>query len=253
MYHVGKFDESKFVLPQNYEQHSNGYGCINFVDHAVGSVHMRFGICQLQGGGSLEPCVHANEKGIYILQGEVDMMRGKEAFRLVADDYAVIPCGVSQVFRNTGNQAARWLEILAPQPKPPDQWQDMFFTGEINWPREMIRPEMGDPRKRLLGHFERQRPMLAHGLGIQGLTVYHFITPEFGAHHFVMMRGEMALGGTCGLHDHPFEESYLVLSGEVEMEIEGKRYHLQAGRLRLDGSGNESCLLPYGGVPLSLD
>ena len=39
MYHVSKFDESRFAVPQGYESHSHGYERASLVDHTIGSVH----------------------------------------------------------------------------------------------------------------------------------------------------------------------------------------------------------------------
>ena len=60
---------------------------------------------------------------------------------------------------------------------------------------------------------------------------------------------EMAPGGTCGLHDDTFEESYLVLTGEVDMEIEGKTYHLRAGDVAWPGTGTRHAFFQKGDVP----
>jgi mannose-6-phosphate isomerase-like protein (cupin superfamily) len=245
MYSVGKFDESRFAVPHGFQQHSRGYGRVSLVDHSVGSVHTGFGICQLLPEGRVACCVQASEKGIYVLQGEIEMMRDKEAFRLAADDYALIPYGVSHAFRNAGNQPARWVEVQSPQPKPPGGWQDTIFVGDADWPAEIIRPAMGDPRIQRLGHFGGPRP----GLVMQGLTVYRFMDEEFGASLFYMMRGELAAGGTRGTHDHTVEESYFALSGEVDMEIEGKRYHLQAGDVAWTGVGTPHAFFNTGNVP----
>ena len=89
---------------------------------------MGVGICQMQPKGNMESCVHANEKGIYVLEGELEMKRGHEVFRLSVDDYALIPYGMSHALRNTGAKTARWFEMQAPQPKPPGGWQDTFFV-----------------------------------------------------------------------------------------------------------------------------
>lgn len=51
------------------------------------------------------------------------------------------------------------------------------------------------------------------------------------------MRGELAVGGSRGLHDHPIEESYLVFSGEADIEIEGERFRLRAGDVAWTGVG----------------
>ena len=245
MYHFMKLDKCIFAVPPGYQQHSQGYARVSLVDRSVGSVHTGLGICHLEPNGRVASCIQANEKGIYVLQGEIEMMRGKEAFRLGADDYALIPYGETQGFRNTGKQAARWMEIQAPQPKPPGGWQDTFFTGEVGWPKEIVKPDLADPRTRYLGHFQEGRARI----GIQGLTVYRFIEEEFGAHHFYMMRGELAIGGTVGTHDHTVEESYFVLSGEVDMEIERERYHLEPGDLAWTGVGISHAFCQRGGVP----
>jgi mannose-6-phosphate isomerase-like protein (cupin superfamily) len=245
MYHLGKFDESKFAVPPRYEQHSQGYTRVTLVDHTVGSVHTGLGICQLRPGGKVKTCIQANEKGFYVLAGEIEIMRGKEAFRLGPDDYGLIPYGEHQSFRNMGDKTARWIEVQSPQPKPPERWQDTFFIGELQWPKEIVRPEIGDPGTRFLGHFQESKA----GLGIQGLTVYRFMDQEFGAHHFFMMRGKLEVGGMRGTHDHTVEESYFVLSGEVDMEIEGKRHHLRPGDVAWTGVGTSHAFFHRGDVP----
>lgn len=237
MFHVGKVDESKFAVPQAYAQYSRGYERCTLVDRSVGSVHMGVGIRQLQPQGNIDPCVHANEKGIYILEGEVGMKRGSEAFRLAADDYAFVPYGTSHAFRNSGDKPVRWFEMQAPQPKPPGGWQDTFFVNDIDWSAPVSPPDLEDPRTRFLGHFKGQRPMIRDGAGIRGLTVHRFMEREFGAHHFFMMRGELAVGGVRGRHDHAVEEIYFVLSGESDIEIEGERYHLRPGDFAWTGVG----------------
>ena len=245
MYHFVKLDKCIFAVPPGYQQHSQGYTRVSLVDRSVGSVHTGLGICHLEPNGRVASFIQANEKGIYVLQGEIEMMRGKEAFRLGADDYALIPYGETQAFRNTGKQAARWMEIQTPQPKPPGGWQDTFFAGEVDWPREIGKPDLTDPRTRYLGHFQEGRARI----GIQGLTVYRFMEEAFGAHHFYMMRGELAIGGTVGTHDHTVEESYFVLSGEVDMEIEGEKYHLQPGDLAWTSVGTSHAFYQRGDAP----
>ena len=249
MYHFLKFAKFAFLVPPGYQQHSQGYTCASLVDHSVGSVHTGLRICHLEPDGWIDPCVQANEKGIYLLQGEIEILKGKEAFRLGTDDYALIPYGDTQAFRNTGNAAARWMEMQAPQPKPPGGWQDTFFTGKVDWPKNIIIPDLGDPRTRYLGHFQEGRARL----GINGLTVYRFIEEELGSRHFYMMRGELAVGGTVGTHDHPVEETYFTLSGEADMEIEGETIPSPTRGHGLDRRGRQPCLSPKRRRPLALD
>jgi mannose-6-phosphate isomerase-like protein (cupin superfamily) len=245
MYHLGKFDKSQFTIPSGYDQHSQGYAHVSLVDHSVGSVHMGLRICNLEPKGWVASCIHANEKGIYVIKGEIEIMRGKEAFRLGADEYALIPYGDTHAFRNVEKQPVCWMETQVPQPKPPGGWQDMFFIGEAEWPKETITPDLTDPRTRYFGHFQEGRARI----GNQGLTVYQFINQEFGAFHFQMMRGELAVGGVVGTHDHPIEESYFVLSGKADMEIEGNKYHLQPGDFAWTGVGTSHAFYQMGDIP----
>ena len=45
-------------------------------------------IGRLQPEGSVERCVNAYEKGIYVLAGELEMQVASESFRIGPDDYA---------------------------------------------------------------------------------------------------------------------------------------------------------------------
>lgn len=242
-------NQLKATVPHGYEKHSQGYQRFTLVDHSVSSVHMGVGICQLQPNGSVDFCVHANEEGIYVLEGDLEMKRDREAFRLSTDDYALVPYGAPHAYRNMGIKVARWFEVQAPQPKPPGGWQDTFFIGDADWPKEVVQPDLGDPRTRFLGHFKEEGGRSPSGIGTHGLTVYQFINREFGAQHFSLMRGVFAVGGTLGPHDHPIEEGYYALSGEMEFEIEGEIYHLRPGDAVWTGVGVSHTWHNVGNVP----
>jgi quercetin dioxygenase-like cupin family protein len=245
---VAKRNRQEAFVPHAFEKHSKGYQRFTLVGRSVGSVHQEIGICELQPNGSVDFCLHAFEEGIYVLDGEVELLRGREAFRLAADDYALVPYGVSHAYRNSGDKVARWFEVLAPQPKLPGGWQDTYFF-DVDWPKDVIKPDFADPRTRLLGHFKGQNARIVSTPDIHGLTVYQFINEEFGAQHFYLMRGEFEVGATYGRSDHPVEESFYALSGEIEMEIEGKTFHLQPGDAAWVGVGTIHAWKNSGNVP----
>jgi mannose-6-phosphate isomerase-like protein (cupin superfamily) len=249
LFYVGKVEESKFAVPHGYKQNSGGYARQSLVDRSVGSVHMGVGVCRLEARGHIDNCVHANEKGIYVLAGELEMKLGSGAFRLVENDYALVPFATSHALRNVGEKSARWFEMQAPQPKPPGTWQDTFFADDGEWPREIGRPDLEDPRTQFLGHFKGQKPMIRDGSGIRGLIVHRFMECEFGAQQFFMMRGELAAGGVRGRHDHAVEEVYLGLEGQADIEIEGTRYHLGAGDFAWTGVGTCHAFFQKGDAP----
>jgi mannose-6-phosphate isomerase-like protein (cupin superfamily) len=53
-----------------------------------------------------------------------------------------------------------------------------------------------------------------------------------------MFTVDYELGGAAQAHDHPFEETYFFLAGEIEAELDGKEYHLRAGDVVFAGVGS---------------
>ena len=66
-YHVGKFDSSRFAEPALYAAHCDGFERVSLINREVGSVHAEACISRLAPGGHIAACVHAFEKGIYLL------------------------------------------------------------------------------------------------------------------------------------------------------------------------------------------
>ncbi len=249
-FHVGKLDESAFAVPHGYAARSRGYERVSLIDRGIGSVHMGVGVCRLAADGRVETCVHANEKGIYLFQGEIELKRGDQVFRLTQDDYALIPTGVAHAYRNVSGKPARWFDMQAPQPKPPGKWQDTFFVADdAPWPDRAPATVSGDAAIAQAGHFVPRAPIINPNAGVSGLRVFRFMEKEFGAQCFYMMRGELAPGGVRGYHDHPVEESYLALEGEAIMSIEGEDFHLKAGDFAWTGVGACHAFKHVGNVP----
>ena len=246
---MGRVEESKFAVPQPYARDSRGYTRYTLVDRSVGSVHMGAAIGRLAAGGDIGSCVHAFEKGVYVLSGELELKLGPDSYRLTADDYALIPFATPHAFRNSGKQSAHWFEMQAPQPALPGRLQDTVFVDDSPWPVEVGAPELDDPRTRFLGRFKGERPMIRDAAGIRGLKVYRFMEREFGAQHFYMMRGELDVGGVRGRHDHAVEEVYLALSGEADIEIEGERHPLKPGDFAWTGVGTCHAFFQKGDTP----
>jgi len=245
LYFVGKFDASHFAMPEVYAGHARGFERTRLVDRASGSVHCEACIARLAPGGSIDNTVHAYEKGIYVFEGAIDMLRAGEAFRVPADGYALIPVATPYAICNRGSLPARWFEILAPQPKPQGAFCDTFFTGDVAWP-EII----SDTAPKGTGRFKPENPIPQQPPELQrGLTVYRFMERDFGATCFYMMRGEMAVGAYRTRHDHPIEEFYLGLSGQVIMDIEDKSFRLGAGDVAWTGVGTSHAFRQVGNEP----
>src|SRR5215469_7639345 len=112
MHHAGNYDKASLQLPSAYETHSQGYSRVTLVDHSVGSVHMGLGICKLDPGGTLDPHVHFYEEAFYILEGRVLGSIDGRNYQFGPGDYGIIQASVPHAWRGTGDQPARWLEML---------------------------------------------------------------------------------------------------------------------------------------------
>jgi mannose-6-phosphate isomerase-like protein (cupin superfamily) len=247
-YHVGKFDASLFAEPAPYAGRCEGFERVNLIDREAGSVHAEACISRLAPGGHVEACVHAFEKGIYVFEGEIEVLRDDECLRLSAEGYVLIPYATSHAIRNRGTRPARWFELLAPQPKHSGAFVDTFFTDNPAWPSAVADPARGPVKGAGLFKPENPNPQQAPALQ-QGLTVYRFMERNFGATCFFMMRGEMSVGAYRTRHDHPIEEFYLGLSGEVMMDIEDETFRLGPGDFAWTGVGASHAFRQVGDEP----
>ena len=129
MHHFGRFDERALAAHPIFEGHSQGYTTVPLVSRNTGSVHTGLSIDQLAPGGTIDPHVHAFEKGVYILRGNPILTINGESYRLRAGDYAAIKVGTPHSWR-AGDAPVRWLQMAAPQPKPPGAERDTFFLKD---------------------------------------------------------------------------------------------------------------------------
>lgn len=247
-YYVGKFDASRFTEPVLYAGHCDGFERVSLINREVGSVHAEACISRLAPGGHIAACVHAFEKGIYVFEGEIEVLRAGERLRLSADGYALIPYATPHAIRNRGTHTARWFELLSPQPKPSRAFADSFFTGNAAWPSACVDATQNPVKGAGLFKPENAIPQQSAALQ-QGLTVYRFMERNLGATCFFMMRGEMSVGAFRTRHDHPIEEFYLGLSGEAMMDIEAESFHLGPGDFAWTGVGTSHAFRQVGNEP----
>jgi quercetin dioxygenase-like cupin family protein len=247
MHHVANYDKSTFQVPPAHEKYSQGYSRVMLVDHTIaGAVHTGLGLCKLESQGTLNPHVHFYEEAFFILEGQVLARIDRHDYELGPGDYGIIPPAVSQAWRNVSDQPVRWLEMLSPQPKAPGQQErDTFFFRTETALSEGKPPDFRDPMTRYLGHFDdSQMPPYSQlqmegyrGSSISGISLKMLVDHILGAQHLTLFMVEFQPGGAGNIHDHPFEESYVLLSGEAEAILDGKTYHVKAGDYVWTGVG----------------
>jgi quercetin dioxygenase-like cupin family protein len=242
MHYYGRFDENAFRPHPIFEGHSDGYRSAALIDRGTGSVHTGLSINQLEPAGTIHPHVHSFEEGFYILSGEAIVTIGAVSYRLGAGDYAAVKVGTPSAWHGAGSTPVRWLQMAAPQPKPPGAERDTFFLTDRTVVSEAARLDPADPRGNLLGHFDAsQIPPVGERknvvAGLEGVFLKWMIDEDFGARHHRLLFIEYQPGVGIGLHDHTFEEAYFILSGEVEATLDGARYSLKPGDVVWTGVG----------------
>lgn len=245
---VGSVDESRLAVPSFYASHSRGYRRLELVDHTTSpsAVHLGLGLVDLAPAGHLMPVLHAFEKGFYVLSGSVVFASGGHAHLLRKDYYGVIPKATPYSYFNSGKEPVRILEVMAPQPKPPESgFNDTLFDTNGTLIREAGTPNLSDPRIKRIGRFEEsQLPDAGQiaGTGVRSSSIYgvsikEFIDRMLGAQHLSLFMVQFAPGGMGTQHDHPHEETYFLLSGKAEAVLDGKHYTVERGNYVWTGVG----------------
>jgi len=254
MHHFGRFDERALAAHPVFHGHSQGYSTVPLVSRSTGSVHTGLSIDQLAPGGTIDPLVHAFEKGVYILRGNPILTINGESYRLRSGDYAAIKVGTPHSWR-AGDAPVRWLQMAAPQPKPPGAERDTFFLKDRSIATEARALDLENRRGNLLGHFDAsqippvgQRQNVAAGL--EGVFLKWMIDEDFGARHHRLLFIEYQPGVGIALHDHTFEEAYFILEGEVHATLDGKEYDLKAGDVVWTGVGCVHSFRNIGSAPV---
>jgi len=233
MHFVSKIDPSSAQTPQLYQDHSSGFRRAAYVERAMGSVHMGTGVCYLDNDGSIAQHVHSFEESFYILDGNVSVQISEQTHQLRPGNFGLISTGVPHSWSNAGAGTARWLEMQAPQPRPLEYGQDTFFVDKMTTPDSDTIPEGGSP---VPGFFDESQlprpggPSQMEGFNpTTGVAIKMFVDRSFGAIHQSLFLIQYQPGAKIDLHDHTFEESYLIVSGSVSAVADGKTYDLGAG------------------------
>lgn len=263
MHSVGHIDWSFADRPALASATASGLARVRVVGPEHGAVHTDLAAVALAAGGWLAPHVHAFEEAIYVLAGELVLDLGGAVHRLTSGDYALIPTGLRHALGNAGGETNRFLSLASPQRLGPDAGrQDTFFepfdgaAGLAAMAAAARRPAIGDPTLRLVGHYDGTGPQLetlrirdaARGRASAGrdtaLVVYSGISVKmlvdhaFGADHVTMFTVDYEIGGAAQAHDHPFEEAYVFLAGEIEAEFDGRHYTFRPGDVAFAGVGS---------------
>ncbi len=276
VHHVGRLDWSFADQPSPATATSSGLSRAVLVGPAQGAAHTELAAGALAPGGWLGRHIHSFEEALYILEGELIFEIDRRVHRLVAGDFALIPIGTHHTLAATPTAGVRWLSVSTPPRRPagapvPDT---IFAHGRPNVEAliAVAAPlDAPDPTRRYVGHYLGTPPQAealavadpARGrapagmdiaiLAYSGISVKMLIDRTFGADHLTMFTVDYEVGGAAQAHDHPFEETYVFLAGEVEAELDGQPFTFRPGRRGVRGRRQRPRLLERRPRSRSLD
>jgi quercetin dioxygenase-like cupin family protein len=258
---VAPVDWSFAERPAPSTSQAEGLSRAVLVGREQGAVHSELAVGTLQPGGWLQRHFHSFEEALYLLEGELLMEIGGHVHRLLKGDFCFVPIGTWHALAaSEGGEGARWLGFGTPLRLPPDAgWRDTFFASDPfevdRFAARAERPRFGDPRVRFVGHYEGTPPQAealrladpARGrrpagmdtalMAYSGISVKMLIDRNFGAELMTMFTVDYEPGGSAQVHDHPFEETYFFLDGEIEAEIDGRPHTVRDGDVVFAGVG----------------
>jgi len=239
----------------NYTSHAAGYARSGLVGRSTGAVHTELALCRLSARGRVDRHVHSFEQCAYVLGGHPVVEIGSQRFQLTTGDYVLFPVAEPHAWQNPGREESRWLEVSTPQSVVPDSGrQDTYFVPSLVSSTARA-PKFQDPTVGNLGHYvgapPQQEAFVLSGpargrapagmdtalLAYSGISVKMLVDSSLGAELLTMFMVDYEPGGAAQVHDHPFEETYLFLEGEIEGEIEGEARTFRAGDVLFCGVG----------------
>jgi len=256
LHYVGRVDAAPIVVPWELAGAQTGLTRQTLIDASVGAVHTQLDIHALAPGGEVRAHCHSFEEAHWVLEGWPALLLDGHAMRLRAGDYVAVPVGMPVAWANPGDIAAKVLTVSTPIRLGPDApRRDTFLLPHRDWDPAAAPALPGGPTARLVGHYEgtppqaealklkdrpRGRPTAGRDTALvvySGISVKMMVDATLGAALLTMFTVDYEPGGSAQIHDHPFEEAYLFMEGEVEGEFEGQSYTFRRGDVAWAGVG----------------
>jgi quercetin dioxygenase-like cupin family protein len=233
-------------------EHSSGLTRALLVGGHTGSTHTGLTLVELS-DGHVDTHLHSFETSFYVLDGEPVLYLDGHAVRLKPGACGAIPVGTIHAWRT--DASARWIEMASPRPRAADQPPDTFFVAPAP-DTEPLPLDVRDPRNRnlfLLTAADMELDRLKQGapvdeptvsasmataaLAYSGITVKMLVDKRLDAQLQTMFMVAYQPGAVAHPHDHPFEESYVMLEGNVDVVADDQRYTLHPGDVFWTGVG----------------
>ena len=250
-------------LAESLPGRSRGLTTCRLVGGTLGSTHMALTLASLV-AGHVDEHVHSFETSFYVLDGEPVLYLEGRGVKLKPGACGLIPLGAPHAFRC--EDQGLWLEMAAPRPRV--DGSDTFFLRPA--PDAPAKPlDARDPRNRnffLLGHGEMDVDLLKRAevfaaptvsasmatalLAYSGIAVKMLVDQRLDAQLHTMFMVAYQPGALTHPHDHPYEESYYILDGQVDVVADGDRYTLRPGDVFWTATGCVHAFYETQGAPV---
>jgi quercetin dioxygenase-like cupin family protein len=249
-YHLQRGDEIELgpALPD----HSRGLTRAILIGSHTGATHTGLTLVRLA-DGHVDTHLHSYESSFYVFAGDPTLYLDGRGVRLRPDACGAIPVGVPHAWRSEGE--ARWIEMASPRPRGSDQPADTFFVDDAPTD-EPVELDLRDPRNRNLFFLSADdmnvdrlseaskasaptvsASMATAALAYSGIVVKMLVDKRLDAQLHTMFMVGYKPGAVAHPHDHPFEESYYMLEGAVDVVADGDCHTLEPGDVFWTGVG----------------
>ena len=234
---------------------ATGYRRFSLSDRDCGAVHSGWGLCELDANGRVNQHLQSFEKSFYVLEGNPVLILGNRAWRLEPGACGLIPVGMTQAWLGPESGTAKWIDMNTPVPKGVNFADDTYFLGPP--PDIFVEPlDIRDPTSRHLFRMadddikvdslrtglRKDAPKVSASMATallvySGISLKMLVDERLDAALHTMFMVEYEPNGNVHPHDHPLEEAYFIVDGEVEAWADNDKYQMQPGDFLWAGVG----------------
>ena len=234
---------------------ASGYRRFSLSDRDCGAVHSGWGLCELDAKGHVNQHLQSFEKSFFVLEGHPILLLDNRAWRLAPGACGLIPVGMKQAWLGPEKGTAKWVDMNTPVPKGVNFADDTYFFGP---PPEVPVEELDirDPTSRHLFRMadddikvdalrtglRKDAPKVSASMATalliySGISLKMLVDQRLDAALHTMFMVEYEPNGNAHPHDHPLEEAYLIVDGEVEAWADNDKYLMKTGDFLWAGVG----------------
>lgn len=165
---------------------------------------------------------------LYVTEGTLRAQLGDEEHVVESGSLVLVPGGVAHTVANDGPTESHHLELVVPTPSP------------LTQPTVAVGSSTDVPPDDRTDRPASVRPVDATSLTetLPGMHTQALAVPESGSDHAVVFYVEVGAGDAGpATHIHVFDQYYLVLEGQLTVEVALERHVVDAGTLVLLPAG----------------